>query len=270
MKSSFRIVVSLGLIGTAASHYVINRFIVNNTVSNDFEYVRPYISNVTGDEIWYGILNPNRDPTNLDFRCGPNGTITGNLTKTATVRAGDTVGFRLGEPHFKYLNYPYDVPRIYHPGPGSVWLSKSPSDNLNTYSGDGDWFKILEIIGRTEQSMPVLSDSTYAPLYQWGLYVARDWNFTIPATTPPGKYLLRFEQVYPVKSYHPNDNYLGPEYFVNCAQIDIVNDEQIGSPGPVAKIPGVYERWQPEFQSEPWDKNSTSTFKYPGPPVWQG
>ena len=25
----------------------------------------------------------------------------------------------------------------------------------------------------------------------------KDWNFTIPATTPPGKYLLRHEQIWP-------------------------------------------------------------------------
>ena len=31
---------------------------------------------------------------------------------------------------------------FYHPGPAQVWLSRAPNDDLRTYQGDGDWFKI--------------------------------------------------------------------------------------------------------------------------------
>lgn len=44
---------------------------------------------------------------------------------------------------------------MYHPGFASAWLSKSPTDDLNAYTGDGDWFKILSVTNRTEQSIPV-------------------------------------------------------------------------------------------------------------------
>ena len=42
---------------------------------------------------------------------------------------------------------------MYHPGFASAWLSKSPTDDLDAYTGDGDWFKILVVTGRTEQSL---------------------------------------------------------------------------------------------------------------------
>lgn len=43
---------------------------------------------------------------------------------------------------------------MYHPGYASAWLSKAPDGvDLNAYDGDGDWFKILNVTGRTEQSL---------------------------------------------------------------------------------------------------------------------
>lgn len=42
---------------------------------------------------------------------------------------------------------------MYHPGFASAWLSKSPVDDLTAYQGDGDWFKILQVTGVTEQSL---------------------------------------------------------------------------------------------------------------------
>jgi len=33
---------------------------------------------------------------------------------------------------------------IYHPGPASAWMSKAPGE-LDTYEGDGEWFKIAAV-----------------------------------------------------------------------------------------------------------------------------
>lgn len=41
-------------------------------------------------------------------------------------------------------------------------------------------------------------------------------NFTIPRTTPPGKYLMRVEQLYPLSSRF-NDT----QFYIACAQLDI-------------------------------------------------
>jgi len=107
-------------------------------------------------------------------------------------------------------------PNLYHPGPATAWLSAAPR-SLDEYTGDGDWFKILSVVGRTEQS--VQPDDEYYWKHQWGTYQAKSvscftypfkyayistnlsntqWRFTIPTTTPPGNYLLRFEHIYPL------------------------------------------------------------------------
>jgi hypothetical protein len=141
-------------------------------------------------------------------------------------------------------------------------------DDLENYEGDGDWFKILSVTGRTEQSLD-FTDPEWAPwtdYYKgvWGTFHLdsvshnlpltsgissiplpsislttrkRQYNFTIPVTTPPGKYLLRFEHVFPNE-----DN---AQFFLNCAQIEVVNDGEVGTPGPLAKLPGAYTRGQP-------------------------
>lgn len=65
-------------------------------------YLRP-LSPLTGtDSDWYGTLKPNNDPTSVTLRCGPNATTSGTLAKIIDVKAGETVGFGVGEPHFRY------------------------------------------------------------------------------------------------------------------------------------------------------------------------
>lgn len=36
------------------------------------------------------------------------------------------------------------LPYIYHPGPAQAYMSRAPDDDLESYLGDGDWFKIGE------------------------------------------------------------------------------------------------------------------------------
>lgn len=76
---------------------------------------------------------PNTDPTSLDLRCGRNASLGWSKPKVATVKAGDVVGFGAGEPMLPGL----DKARMYHPGFGSAWLSRSDREDLNDYAGDG-------------------------------------------------------------------------------------------------------------------------------------
>lgn len=57
-------------------------------------------------------------------------------TETADVVAGSEVGFRVSWDG----NGPYGV--FWHPGPAQIYLSRAPNDDLESYQGDGDWFKI--------------------------------------------------------------------------------------------------------------------------------
>ena len=61
-------------------------------------------------------------------------------------------------------------PNLYHPGPATAWLSPAPG-SLNQYAGDGEWFKILSVVGRTEQSEP--PNDEYFWKHQWGTYQAK-------------------------------------------------------------------------------------------------
>jgi hypothetical protein len=63
------------------------------------------------------------------------------------VLAGSEVGFRVS---WDGSNSP--IPTFYHTGPGQVYLSRAPDDDLEHYRGDGDWFKIAKVgaVGKDE------------------------------------------------------------------------------------------------------------------------
>jgi hypothetical protein len=91
------------------------------------------------------------------------------------------------------------------------------------------------------------------------------WNFTIPATTPPGQYLLRWEHIFP--------NAYDAQYYVNCAHVEVVNDGPVGTPGPLVKIPGVYTRGQKDVYFSSYDygvPRNLDGFVPPKPEVWRG
>ena len=66
-------------------------------------------------------------------------------------------------------------------------MSKAPGDNVKGYSGDGDWFKI-------HQEGVCNSGGNYAD----SAWCSHGKNFLaakIPADTPNGEYLVRFEHI---------------------------------------------------------------------------
>lgn len=99
-------------------------------------------------------------------------------------------------------------PWIFHEGPGQIYLSRTPLGTpLSQYEGDGDYFKIAHA-GAVNASAWVLWNPSSKIFY-------KDWNFTIPATTPPGEYLMRIEHLNP---HEANKT----QIYVNCAQIRII------------------------------------------------
>ncbi|KAK6953344.1 hypothetical protein Daesc_005647 [Daldinia eschscholtzii] len=215
------------------------------------------------------------DPDSIDIRCGRNASVDFARVKTATVQAGDRVGF--GVANASAIN---GRGTMFHPGFGSAWLSKSTTDDLHDYAGDGDWFKILNVTGRTEQSIDfsLPEFERYKDSYdaQWGTFLLnsvrllrplRDksslYNFTIPESTPPGKYLLRWEHIYPIQR--------DSQIYVNCAHIEVVNpSDKIGTPNPTVKIPGVYKNGQPDLYFHVSPYQDFATILPPQPTVWSG
>lgn len=113
---------------------------------------------------------------------------------------------------------------IYHNGPGQAYLSRSPNSDLDHYEGDGEWFKI--------GSFGAKNDSYWITRDQTGM------NFTIPPSTPPGRYLLRVEHLYVRPAFNTT------QFYIACAQVEIMGSGG-GTPGPMVKFPGVYNLTDP-------------------------
>ena len=60
--------------------------------------IRREVSPVQGANPTDELVYPNTNPDSLDLRCGRNASTAWSQPKTATVRAGDLVGFAAGEP----------------------------------------------------------------------------------------------------------------------------------------------------------------------------
>jgi hypothetical protein len=86
-------------------------------------------------------------------------------------------------------------------------------------------------------------------------------NFTIPASTPSGQYLLRIEHFLPSSSHGQS------RWFVNCAHVELVGGGQ-GKPGPMVRFPNGYSEDSPSI----WFQTPEDLDLYvePKPDVWSG
>ncbi|KAJ4299453.1 hypothetical protein N0V90_004698 [Kalmusia sp. IMI 367209] len=203
-----------------SAHYQFPIFIVNGTRSEWWKYIRP-----TGLDSYGYQFDPIMEWSTEAQVCGREATKTGhNVTSTAVVVSGTQIGFQVissdGSPglEWPHLADPTNRDFLYHSGPGQLYLSKAPGA-LEDYEGDGDWFKV-GLVGSSNGK-------------QWDSYMQSELNFTIPATTPPGKYLARVEHFFISSRYNETQQY------INCAHIEVVGPGG-GAPGPMVKFPGAY------------------------------
>jgi hypothetical protein len=96
-------------------------------------------------------------------------------------------------------------------------------------------------------------------------------NFTIPAATPPGKYLMRAEHL----NMANGGSYMTTEMFINCAHIEITG-EGAGTPSPVTHFPGAFDAkdpgiWLPNALWRPTQPmQELKDWQGAGPAVWRG
>jgi hypothetical protein len=193
---------------------------------------------------------PYYDIHDANIRCGRGAATSGPGTKTATVVAGDEVGFVVG----RSADEPLEPYIIYHNGPGQAYLSPSSSNSsLDAYTGDGDWFKI-GYLGPKNDTYWLTRDQT-------------GMNFTIPPTTPSGPYLLRVEHLYVRPTFNTT------QFYIACAQINVIGPGG-GKPGPLVKFPGAYDLRDPgiwiEERMYEWPASGLLEYKALGPEVWKG
>ncbi|KAI1263467.1 glycosyl hydrolase family 61-domain-containing protein [Xylariaceae sp. FL1019] len=201
---------------SATGHYGFPVVLINGIVSEWWEFVRPTTLDAGGNQ-WFPDYSWDSEP----MVCGWGGTKTGNQTSVAKIEAGRTIGFRAFSatylPGFVPVHdFVPDEDGILHAGPGQAYMSLAPGE-IEQYEGDGDWFKI---------GTSGASDGQH-----WDSERAAEMNFTIPAATPPGKYLVRVEHfnISPVLN--------ATQMYVNCAQVEVTGSGT-GTPGPTVKLPG--------------------------------
>ncbi|RMY65082.1 hypothetical protein D0863_09364 [Hortaea werneckii] len=219
---------------TVQAHYIFSQLVINDEmIGGDYDYIRKnsntYMPSYT-DEV---VNSP-------DLRCNK-GASAGDGTQTYDVKAGDKVGFKLAYNEF-----------IEHPGPGFVYMSLAPDGDVSSYEGDGDWFKVWE----SGMNGPASDENS------WGTWQDDRIEFTIPAETPDGEYLVRPEHI----AIH--EGHVGKaQFYMECAQLRVSGGGS-GSPGPMVKIPGLYDADSPSIDFSMW--NGATSYEMPGPAVWDG
>ncbi|KAK4446059.1 glycosyl hydrolase family 61-domain-containing protein [Podospora aff. communis PSN243] len=207
---------ALAAANTAEAHYRFSKLLINGRLTNDFEYIR---ENSNGIMPTKEFLTPSDD-----FRCNSGSFNNAQRTKVAKVMPGDRLGFQL-----------WYYATMQHPGPLTIHMSKAPGDVRN-YRGEGDWFKVHQMIICKEPTGGYLNDK------DWCTWDKSTVEFTIPRDTPPGQYLVRVEHIaiHGAKDAHT-------EFYFECAQIEVGGNGQ-GRPGPMVKIPGLYNREDPALR----------------------
>ncbi|KAF2469273.1 uncharacterized protein BDR25DRAFT_229129, partial [Lindgomyces ingoldianus] len=195
--------------------------LVNGTESAKWQYVRDVATMGSNPNELYKLW-PQYSGDEMyqpSITCGRKAIDSANKTQTADIIAGDQVGFRVA-----------NIP-IFHGGPTQIYMSKVPEGKtLADYAGDGDWFKIASAGAASDTAWKLAS------------ITIKEYNFTIPRTTPPGKYLLRIEQMWPLPG-------LGSaQFYVNCAHVNVMGPGGAGTPTEFAKFPGTYDLMDPGTQ----------------------
>lgn len=231
----------------ASAHYFFDTTIVNGVTSRSNEYIRASTRAVAYNPIKFSSNPPEdiRDNSMFDKGdgiCNQGAFTNAGKTKVLEIAAGEELSVKLGVGA-----------KMEHPGPGLAYMSRAPDDDVVSYDGTGDWFKIYQ------EGTCGSGDFTKDAWCTWGKDTL---SATIPAGTPSGEYLVRFEHI-GVHRSHVNQ----PEHYVSCVQVKVTNGGN-GTPGPMVKFPAAYSDKDPYANFSIY--NGAKDFPFPGPEVWDG
>lgn len=163
------------IIQYASAHYFFDTLIIDGTESKPLQYVRENTRQAKYNPTKWKNTRDDMTPDMDDFRCNKGAFQSAAKTSTAEVKAGAKLGMKLAVGA-----------TFQHPGPALVYMSKAPS-SASTYEGDGEWFKVFEE-GICNQSGEMGKDA-------WCSWDKNKIEFTVPAGTPDGEYLVRSEHI---------------------------------------------------------------------------
>lgn len=200
---------------TVNAHYVYSKLIVDGNESADWEFIRENSNNIQPHKEF--LVGPSDD-----FRCNAGSLNSAGNTGVATIAPGSRVGFKL-----------WNNGQILHPGPMTIHMSRAPGD-VQSYAGDGEWFKVYEDVICGPQNP--LQDTDWC---SWDQAVV---EFQLPQSTPAGQYLVRVEHI-ALHGAESGDT----EFYFTCAQVEVTGGGN-GSPGPLVRIPGMYDSEDPALR----------------------
>ena len=164
----------------ASAHYFFDTTIVNGVTSRSNEYIRASTRAVAYNPIKFSSNPPAdiRDNSMFDKGdgiCNQGAFTNAGKTKVLEIAAGEELSVKLGVGA-----------KMEHPGPGLAYMSRAPDDDVVSYDGTGDWFKIYQ------EGTCGSGDFTKDAWCTWGKDTL---SAKIPAGTPSGEYLVRFEHM---------------------------------------------------------------------------
>jgi hypothetical protein len=199
---------ALALASAVQAHYTFPGLIHNGVTEADWAYVRKTTN--------YNSHGPVQNVQDSQIRCyelepGTNG------AKTKSVKAGDTVGFRVDGG-------------VQHPGPLQFYMAKAPNgQTAETFNGDGAvWFKIFEDRPTFGTASPV-----------WPNAGLQSVSVKLPTCLAEGYYLLRVEHI----ALHSAGSTGGAQFYQGCAQLHVTGGGTKTFSG--VSLPGAYSASDP-------------------------
>jgi len=243
-----KVLVALASAAVVAAHGgVLSYGIAGKWYQGWFPYNSP--TGQTGIERPWSTYNPITDATDTTLSCNDNGQ-PGALQESATIAAGT--------PITAYWNVPWP----HTIGPIFTYMGKCPSTctSLDTNSAGAIWFKIAQ--GGLESGTLSQGHWAMADL----ITNNNSWTVTIPATLPPGEYLIRHELI----AIHTSNQ---PQWYPECGQLIVTGT---GTNAPTSEylvaFPGAYSMSNPNIDIDIYSNALLPVTNYtmPGPPLWSG
>jgi hypothetical protein len=225
-----------------SAHYFFDTLVIDGKETSPNQYVRANTRQAKYNPTKWKNIRDDMTPDMEDFRCNKGAFSSASKTQTAEVKAGSKLAMKLAVGA-----------TFQHPGPRTVYMSKAPS-TAQKYEGDGAWFKIHE---------DGLCDKSDIKTTSWCSWGKNNVEFSIPAGTPDGEYLVRAEHI-GVHGAHDGQ----AEFYYSCAQVKVTGGGKGALPTDTIKFPGGYKKTDPSFTYSIW--GGYKDYPMPGPKVWGG